>query len=171
MCCQRLSVVWQAPKSPWQRKELLSPEIWVLGPLLGLLQGGFSPLRDNFLSCSKISSVFGSLWVGVVEAAWCQSWLGPHAWIPVDLRSCRRNTKWEGVERESYGCKPRFCFQKHLFFFSLLIFIRYLEMWTSRNLETTDIFCFTQILLLQFLCFLDLQFKIDFTLKFETIHS
>lgn len=77
---------------------------------------GFSPLRAKFLPFSKITSCFGSLWAGVVEAAWCQSWLGPHAGTPVALRSCRRNTKWEGVQRESYGYKNRFCFQKHTFF-------------------------------------------------------
>lgn len=149
----------------------LSPETWVSGPLLGLLLGGFSPPRAKFLPCSKISSIFGSLWVGVAGIAWCHLWLGPHAWTPVALGICRRNTKWEGVQRELHGCKTRFCSRNINFFPS--DFYQVSRNVNSQKFGNNWYFSFHPEFAppVSLLSSSISSLKTDFTLKSETIYS
>lgn len=113
MCCQRLPVVWQAPYSPWQGENFSPQRPECRGPCCDCFWVDSALWEPNLCLALRLAG-FGSLLVGVLEAAWCQLCLGPHAWTPVALRICRRNR--EGAQRESYGCKTRFCFQKHTFF-------------------------------------------------------
>lgn len=168
MCCQRLPVVWQAPYSPWQGEDFSPQRSECRGPCCDCFWVDSALWEPNLCLALRLAG-FGSLLVGVLEAAWCQLCLGPHAWTPVALRICRRNR--EGAQRESYGCKTRFCFQKHTFFsFRFLTGVKKCELpeiWKQLKPFVSPRFCSSSFLAF----FLDFQIKNWLPLKSETIHS